>query len=172
VKIRLKKLAEGVALTCTRADGSVVTQRTRHGGFFALHDLMHYAAESVLGYREAFWGLLDAGWSFETFGDRTDARYLSMPAQALWAENLVATLQRRAGEINCDDDALMGILTEEVNAEWFAALGSASSLPLPITPAQLAGIFTVYSRLAAQWIELPLGSTLELGFPAPAPASP
>ncbi len=132
---------------------------------------MHYAAESVLGYREAFWGLLDAGWSFGTFGDRTDARYLSMPAQALWAEHVVGILQRRVGEIDCNDDALMGILVEEVNAEWFAALGSATSLPRPITAAQLAGIFSVYSRLAERWIELPLGSTLELGFPAPVPAS-
>lgn len=166
MKIRLKKLAEGAALTCARADGSVVTQRTGHGGFFALHDLMHLAVESALGYGQAFWGLVADGWAFETFGDRTDPRYQSMPAQALWAENLVAILQRRAGEADCDDEALMGILTEEVNAEWMATLRGCDSLPPALTSAHVASILCLYFALAAAWMELPVNSTMELQFPA------
>ena len=46
--IRLKKVRDGVVLSCIR-DGGAAVQRTGHGGYFALHDLMHYAAETVLG---------------------------------------------------------------------------------------------------------------------------
>ena len=75
--IRLKRVRDGVVLTCVRGGegGSVSVQRTGHGGFFALHDLKHHAVETTLGFRRAFFGLMAEGWSFETFGDRTDPRY-------------------------------------------------------------------------------------------------
>ena len=33
-----------------------------------LHDLIHYVVETTLGYREAFFGLLAAGWDIQDFG--------------------------------------------------------------------------------------------------------
>lgn len=39
-------------LRCTRADGTVRWQKQpKHGAFFALHDLTHFAVETALGYR-------------------------------------------------------------------------------------------------------------------------
>src|SRR2546430_9090725 len=51
--IRIKKKSDGsAALSCLRADGSVTWQRQngQQGRFFPLHDLTHYAVETVLGH--------------------------------------------------------------------------------------------------------------------------
>ena len=57
--IRIKKKNDGsAALSCVRADGSVTWQRQdgQQGRFFPLHDLTHYAVETVLGQPRGFFG--------------------------------------------------------------------------------------------------------------------
>ena len=69
--IRIKKKKDGdAALSCVRADGSVTWQRQEgnHGRFFPLHDLTHYAVETVLGHRRGFFGMLADGWDIGDFG--------------------------------------------------------------------------------------------------------
>lgn len=61
--IQLTKRADGGAvLRCVRADGSVTWQRHegRQPAFFPLHDLIHYAVESELGFHRGFYGLVAA----------------------------------------------------------------------------------------------------------------
>ena len=56
--IRIKKKTDGsAALSCTRADGTTTWQRQdgQLGAFFPLHDLTHYAVETVLGLPRAFY---------------------------------------------------------------------------------------------------------------------
>jgi len=53
-------------LRCRREDGSVTWQKqTKHAAHFAVHDLTHYAVETVLGYRRGFFGLIAEGWDVE-----------------------------------------------------------------------------------------------------------
>jgi len=62
--IRIKKKGDGsAALSCLRADGSVTWQRQngQQGRFFPLHDLTHYAVETVLGHTRGFYGLVAKG---------------------------------------------------------------------------------------------------------------
>lgn len=62
--IQIKKKTDGsAALSCRRADGSVTWQRQegRQGCFFPLHDLTHYAVETVLGHPRGFYGLVAEG---------------------------------------------------------------------------------------------------------------
>ena len=69
--IRIKKKTDGDAvLSCVRADGSVTWQRQEgpHARFFPLHDLTHYAVETVLRHRRGFYGLVADGWDFTDFG--------------------------------------------------------------------------------------------------------
>ena len=69
--IRIKKQSDGsAALSCTRPDGSVTWQRQEgtHGRFFPLHDLTHYAVETVLGYQNGFYGMVARGWNMTDFG--------------------------------------------------------------------------------------------------------
>ena len=69
--IRIKKKTDGsAALSCLRADGSVTWQRQDGvlGRFFPIHDLTHYAVETVLGHRKGFYGLVAEGWDLSDFG--------------------------------------------------------------------------------------------------------
>ena len=56
MRIEIAKRSDGVGvLRCTRDDGTVVWQKQpRHRAHFALHDLIHFAAETSLGYSQAF----------------------------------------------------------------------------------------------------------------------
>ncbi len=68
--IKLKRSLDGsTALTATRADGFATWQRQtgQHGHFFSVHDLTHYAVETVLGCRAGFFGLIADGWEISDF---------------------------------------------------------------------------------------------------------
>jgi hypothetical protein len=164
--LRFKKVADGVVLACIRADGTAAVQRTGHGGFFALHDLMHYAAETVLVYDRAFLGLMAAGWDFSTFGDHDDARSRALPDQAGWAERIVSALSRADRLGVAQDPDLLPLLTEEINLE---TAGPGPGACPPLTPSQVASIYSRFRALADQWGAVPLGGHLELPFPAPGP---
>lgn len=160
----LKKRSDGgSALTLERADGSRVWQRQdRHAEFFASHDLTHYAVESVLGIRHAFYGLIADGWDFSSFEKPWPRGPL--PADALWVERFVSLLdverfQRSVGgdqftAAECNEqlgDAVMRTLTEgdleairacrdECFVAWEATpVGETLSLRLLLTPSAEPG---------------------------------
>ncbi len=98
--IRIKKKTDGsAALSCLRADGSVTWQRQdgRQGRFFPLHDLTHYAVETVLGHARGFYGLVAAGWDLTDFGQPWPRGPL--PPDAVVSEFVVGVLdsERAAG---------------------------------------------------------------------------
>ena len=68
MKVELTKRADGgSSLRCVRADGSV-TWQSHHGRqalFFPVHDLTHFAVESVLAGKTGFYGLVAVGWDIE-----------------------------------------------------------------------------------------------------------
>ncbi len=93
VTIELKKKTDGsTALSYTRADGTVTWQH--HTGpqaqFFPLHDLTHYAVETMLGHCRGFYGLVAEGWSVADFGKPWPKGPL--PPEALTAELIVGFL--------------------------------------------------------------------------------
>src|SRR5437867_199604 len=103
--IQIKKGRDGPAtLACVRADGT----RTwgKEHPFFPVHDITHCAVESVLGFDQAFFGLIAAGWSIDDFEKPRATR--TMPFQALVAEHVVGVFDREralpepltAGEFN------------------------------------------------------------------------
>jgi len=98
--IRMKKGKDGSgALSCERADGSIVYQRqnAKQAGFFVRHDLTHYAVETVLEHRKGFYGLIAAGWTFEDFGEKWDKK--KWPADAEPSELIVGLFDaERASE--------------------------------------------------------------------------
>ena len=171
--IRLKKLDAGVVLACHRdpaAGGDVAVQRTGHHGFFALHDLLHYAAETTLGYDQAFFGLMAAGWSFDNFTRRDDPNHRPLPHQAVIAEHLVGTLTRHL--LPAADPELLSLLTGDINADLASSMSRSSIAPPTLTAAQVAAIASQFSDLAAQWARVPVGGHMELTFPSPSIAGP
>ena len=57
-----------------------------------MHDLVHYSVESVLGFRDAFFGLVAQGWDFKDFARPWPRGQL--PAEAVLAEGFVGEIWR------------------------------------------------------------------------------
>ncbi|HEY2806893.1 MAG TPA: hypothetical protein VGI92_13630 [Gemmatimonadales bacterium] len=157
--IRIKKKTDGsAALSCERADKSVTWQRQEgaQGRFFPLHDLTHYAVETVLGHRRGFFGLVADGWNVTDFG-APSARG-RIPAEAMLSELIVGFLDAEratadrwsAAEVN----EKMRIFADENGLEQRVSL----------TDEELAAIRARRAELFARWREVPAGAALELPF--------
>jgi len=165
MRLIFKKSSAGVTLTCMRADGTVAVQRSRHGAFFAVHDLLHYAVETTLGLRRAFLGLMAEGWEFENFTRHDDPKYRRLPAEALLAEQFVALLSARLGDLQAPDPDVHALLAEEVSAELIAEAARGGTSVRALTPTDVAEIGRVFAALLRRWNELPEGEQMGLEFP-------
>lgn len=155
LKIRLTKGRDGPStLVCTRPDGTSTWMRVQD--FFPLHDLTHYAVESTLGLREAFYGLIVSGWNITDFakpgaGSRT-------PPQAVHAEHYVAILQREffARDLKTVD---------EFNEEMSAFSNGMSSTPArKVSEAELGEMRAKVFELSNQWRSLGPGESMQVEF--------
>src|SRR6185295_13549449 len=98
-------------LTCTRDDGTSTYSKSAHGPFFGPHDLMHYAVETTLGFRDSFFGLIARGRTIASFNEPGAAA--NLPPEAILTEHIVNLLQQeqasgaiaRADEFNQTLDA-------------------------------------------------------------------
>ncbi len=83
LKIQIAKQFDGTGVPrCIRPDDSSTWQKqTRHAAaHFALHDLTHYAVETVFGYQRGFFGLIAEGWDLEdTTGKGRRGPFLPRP---------------------------------------------------------------------------------------------
>ncbi|HZP83666.1 MAG TPA: hypothetical protein VFB21_18635 [Chthonomonadaceae bacterium] len=139
-----------------RDDGS--TTWSKLAARFAFHDLTHYVAETTLGCRNAFYGLIAQGWDIETFTaiDPATGTRPELPAEANQIEGLITTLQSQLWN---------GASYEEIVGLWEMSCASFGLPPPRLTPEQLD---TIRERLRAcweQWKLLPAGGVLELPFP-------
>ncbi|HVG43343.1 MAG TPA: hypothetical protein VM890_01395 [Longimicrobium sp.] len=147
-------------LSATRRDGSVAWQRQKH--FFPVHDLGHYAIESVLGLRQAFWGMMADGWDFTDFGTPWPRGPMPNVPEALLAEVTAGWLDNFAHAIQDDESG-----AAELNAHlaaWCAQHGHPT--PRVVTADELARILTMRADLARRWHALAPGEAMELRFPA------
>lgn len=137
-------------LTCVRNDGSRTWNQVHP--FFPEHDMTHLAVERALRLREAFFGLVAAGWSLDRFAEPGMSKQL--PADAILAEHLVGLLDRERA----------------AGARWSAVEVTEAlqaSVPAggrPITEDQLARIRADRAEMFAAWEALPAGSTLDLEY--------
>ena len=150
--IRIKKKTDGsAALSCIRDDASVTWQRQEgvQGRFFPLHDLTHYAVETVLGHRRGFYGLVAEGWDLTDFG--TPWPRGPIPKDAEPSEFIVGFL---------DAERAAGV-------QWPAADCNAKAPgALALTDTQLTAVRARRAELFALWRALPPGEALELRFEA------
>lgn len=157
MRIQVKKGRDAApTLACIRADGTRTWGKVNP--FFPVHDLTHYAVESVLGFREAFYGLVASGWSLDDFTD--GGARSRMPVEALWAENVVGLFDLERGTHRMFSAA-------EFTAGLGASLAKQGVPPFrPVTAAELARVRTLRGDLQARWLALAPGETLEVTFPA------
>lgn len=163
LRITFTKKPDGTVVSrYERADGTATWQRIDgpNAAFFALHDLTHYAVETVLGHQKGFYGLLVDGWNVTDFG--TPWPHGPLPSDLDPSEHLVGLLdaERASG-------ATWG--ADEFNAPLAAhqAAFTASHTPL-LDEATLACLRATVRQLHARWLALPVGETLALAFPADA----
>jgi hypothetical protein len=158
--IRLTKRRDGaVVFELRRADGST-TWHKRTGPtaqFFVVHDLTHYAVETVLGYRRGFYGLVAEGWDLTDFG--TPWPRGPLPDDALPVEVIVGCFdtQRAAGE------QLTALQCNASAAAYFANAGRRS--PVALSEEEISRVRERMSDLVWRWHALADGETLELSFP-------
>jgi hypothetical protein len=148
--VEIKRGANGPSLTCVRADGSRTWRRVQ--AFFPIHDLVHFALETTLGLRQAFFGLVASGWDIADFEAKGAAAKL--PAEAVWAEFVVGLLQTE------DADGARR------SAEEFAATLASTAAPRvrTLTADELTRVRAAIADLAARWRAVPPGETLRLEF--------
>lgn len=152
LRIRLKKGAEGgiASFALHRSDGTFTVQRNPNA-FFPAHDLTHYAVETTLGFRRAFYGLVCEGWDFADFG--TPWPRGPMPGgEAGPAEFIVGFLdiERNTGHLS--------------NAEALTERLAAQGCVIVVSEEELERIRAVRDALIERWRSLPPGETLELEF--------
>lgn len=165
--IELVKQRDGaVVLRATRADGTRTWQKRAgtHAAFFPLHDITHYAVETVLAVEDAFLGLLAAGWSIEETEGKSARGPL--PLNARFVEAVVGTL-----------DAERASTARWTAAEFNETLAThmartEGGTPRVLTDDELAQIRRRRAQLFEAWRVLPPGQTLTLPFPAPDQESP
>jgi hypothetical protein len=157
--IRIKKNADGrTSLSCTRADGTT-TWQTLNGGqarFFPRHDLTHYAVETVLGRKQAFYGLVAAGWELSDFG--TPWPRGRIPAEAMLTEMIVGALDVERGTGEFAQAADINRRLSEVCAE------NSLSCPAELSEDDLTRIRRKRAELFAAWEAVKPGDALELPF--------
>ncbi len=155
--ITLNKHADkSPTLTCIRDDSSVTWQNYgNQGGFFPVHDLTHYAVETIMGYRFAFWGMIADGRELEDFGSGDAATF---HPEAIYAEvlaGLLTTAEGRGSVLTYDE------IVETVNIKT----AEISITQIALTSVQLLMIRAKAGILVAQWMALTSGETMELTFP-------
>jgi hypothetical protein len=121
-----------------------------------MHDLTHYAVESVLGHRRGFFGLIAEGWDISDFG--TPWPRGPIPPDAEPSEAIVGLLDfERYQGVRATPSAL----SEQLGMAGSTALIDVMSL---VTEEQLEAIRSRRDELIARWEALPVGDTIELPF--------
>jgi hypothetical protein len=149
LRIAITKKPDGSgALSCTRADGSVTWQnRDKHAAFFALHDITHFAVETLLGFQSGFFGLIAGGWDIGDTTGKTARGYL--PDEALAVEQIVGMLDsERAGGAIWTADEFNGTV----------------AMKRPVTDAEWIAIRSRRAELFRRWHAVPPGQKLQLTF--------
>ncbi|HZE12780.1 MAG TPA: hypothetical protein VE086_03400 [Chthoniobacterales bacterium] len=161
VIIEFAKRKDGnTVLRCVRDDGSSTWQRNedQHAGFFPIHDLLHYAVESELGFAQGFFGLIGAGWNM----DQTTGKSARgpLPHEALEVEHFVSLFTAEWNSAT--------VWTAAEFAEQATSFARARGWPAPryLTDEQLTHVRDRFNELVARWRDLPDGETLRLEFPA------
>ncbi|WP_461056184.1 hypothetical protein [Spirosoma arcticum] len=144
--------------TFKRSDGSITWSKLRN--LLVEHDLAHYAVETTLHFKEAFYGLLDQGFTTEDFERPRDKRPqtllpVNLPLQAHQAEHIVGLLQIEW--LSGPNSNFIEDLKQALEQKGF-------TYPNELTIQQLDTIRNAYLEVIYQWNMLPAGQQLDLPY--------
>jgi hypothetical protein len=141
-------------LSVVREDGSQSWQHQQPG--IPVHDLTHFAVESTLGLKNAFYGLLAQGWDISRLVDK-DVRSI-LPVEGLWTEFVVGLVQT---ERLSNEPFSAGEFNEMLEREK----GNHSlKFDRQVTGNELGKIRETFATLFFQWRSLQPGEEITLHF--------
>lgn len=164
LRICIARRSDGsVVLHCTRRNGTTTWQHqtARRAAHFVFHDLRHYAVETTLGVRRAFFGLIAEGWEIaDTEGKGARG---PLPNEALVVEQLVGLLDReRSGGAPPLSAADLRAQLANLHPQGTSGIVDA------LTDERLSAIRDLVDELHTRWIET--GTEMELAFDRGGPA--
>ena len=165
LSVRLKRHSDGSAsITCTRADGTVTWQRQQGslGAVFPPHDLTHFAVETTLGYRRAFYGLIADGWDLADFAAPWPRG--AVPPEALEVELIVGLLDTERRQMTRWNAAEFAEQARLYIASSDAVRHRQSPPPRVLTQEEIDAVRARRDDLLAQWNALESGETMELDY--------
>lgn len=155
MKIFLTKTGTGEhAMSCKRDDGSVTWKLV--SSFFITHDICHYAVETIIPLKQAFFGLIKAGTNITDFELPKEQRGHLLTGEALFAEHLVNLLTIEYAQGKMDN------FIEIFNSINDGAMDK--QFNHHITEGKLEKIRTKYNKLMREWQSLPENETMILLF--------
>ena len=141
-------------LSCRRKDGSVTWHHV--SDFFILHDLCHFAAETVLKFGSGFFGMLAAGTDITEFDLPKEQRTVELTAEAIFTEHLVNLLVI---------DYTQGKMDNLIEVFYSIHDGDIDTVLLQqLSEDKLEEIRVKYAEFMKQWKILPVNQTLSLMF--------
>jgi len=124
--------------------------------FLVLHDLSHYAIETTLGYKDAFWGLTRSGIDPTVFLDKEKRDKLFIKDEAWYAECLanLFLMELTQGEF------------EDINAVIADSLKQTNpGIRIPVFgKEEIEKIRSTYKKLVAKWKGLKNDEEMILAF--------
>ena len=158
LRISVKKQTQKPCiLTITRSDSSSTWAKLHLG--METHDLAHYAVEKSLGFKHAFYGIIDQGYQISDFelpkAQRPDAvKPENLHSEALITEHLVNLLEVEL--LNS------GLNTNLINDLQHILTNANLPFPQSLDEETLNTIRQLYHSLYNQWIALEENNTLNL----------
>ena len=147
-----KNISGDHILSCKRKNGSVSWKHV--SSFFIIHDLCHFAVETLMPLKKAFYGMVAAGTDISDFDLPKDQRKFELTEEALFAEQLVnmLTIEYSQGRM-------------ENFIEIFTSINDAgSNKALPIDDILLEKTRNLFNQLIQKWNSLKDSETMTLSF--------
>ena len=140
--------------SCIRKDSSTTWQHV--SPFFMMHDLCHYAVETTLTLKNAFFGMLASGIDITNFDLPKEQRKIQLTDEAIFAEHLVNLLVIDYTQGRMEN--LIEIFTDVYDVK------KDSKLLNHITEEKMDKIRKTYNDLLEQWNLTPVSESLNLMF--------
>lgn len=158
LKLQFKKQKDHSAiLTFFRTDGTSTYTKIRPG--LEVHDLAHYVVETALDFKEAFYGLINQGYTVPDFERPREERPLALipanlPQESLQTEFIVNQLQIQLYNSG-EQDQFLPTLAQAMTAK---------GLPMPanLTAEKIAQMLDELQQLVEQWRLIKAGEVLHL----------
>ena len=140
------------AIRCKRADGTETWCKLADS--MTMHDIVHFAAESVLKTSKGFYGILSSGVDITDFENRVKDEF-SIPMEAIQMEYLVGGLWMELYQ-----GRESNILKSNLKAMEDKGIPAISELE----EGKIDEMRAELQKLAIQWYQLKPGDTLTLEF--------